>query len=138
MMNYFTRFSRSLYFALLAYALVSACAADPARAWLAGRWQAYEIVEEDRPLQVETGEIQLELMENGRYGFTGTLNYREAGTYTVKNGIFLLTRDTLKLGAPEKAVEILSISGDTLILLMMEGSAKRILRMARMEEQTIN
>lgn len=100
---------------------------------LTGRWETLEVKEEERPLQVDLSEIHFAFHTDGTYAFHSTLNYREAGRYTLRDQ-YLLTTDTLEAGAAEKAVEITRLSTDTLRLRMMEAGKERFLLLTKTEE----
>ncbi len=100
---------------------------------LTGRWEALEVKEEERPLQVDPSEIRFAFFPDGTYDFHSTLNYREAGRYNLRDR-YLLTADTLHAGAMEKAVEIAQLNADTLRLRMMEAGKERHLLLTKTEE----
>lgn len=91
-----------------------------------GNWNAIELSEEGDSLAVDLKEINFEFLANGRYSFNSTLKYHEAGTFRL-DGPFLLSTDTTRNPAKEKAVEIIQMSGDTLMLLMQELDKSRVM-----------
>lgn len=91
---------------------------------LYGEWKIIELTEEGDSLAVDLNELGFQFKENGRYHFQSTLKYEEAGTYRL-DGPFLFSTDTTQESTTEKAVEILQLSGDTLILLMQEAGKDR-------------
>lgn len=115
-------------FALLT--LLTACQSGYQAENLKGQWQAIAITEEGTPLAVDPSQIQLSFTSEDRYTYESTLNYREAGSYSV-DGAYLFTRDTLNQASTEKAVEILQLASDTLQLKMMDGDKERQLTMVR-------
>lgn len=118
-----------------ALACLTACHDEAAsrRELLTGRWEALEVKEEERLLQVELSEIHFAFHTDGTYDFHSTLNYREAGRYSLRDQ-YLLTTDTLEPGAVEKVVEIARLSADTLRLRMMEAGKERFLLLTKTEE----
>ena len=63
--------------------------------------------------------------------YKGTLNHKESVFFDIK-GDLLLTLDTLNNGSAEKAVEILKLSRDSLVIKMQEGANNRKLAFKRM------
>ena len=101
---------------------------------LLGHWQAAEVLEEDTPLPIDIKEISFEFKGDKNYTFSSTLNYREAGSYFV-DAHFLYTTDTINQASTEKAVEILTLSEDSLHLRMQQNGKERILKLARKNDQ---
>ncbi len=93
---------------------------------LTGTWKAIELTQEGDSLEIDLGEVSFKFMENGRYQFNSTLKYKEAGTYHI-DGPFLFSTDTTQNILHEKAVEIIQLSGDTLILRMEELDKERVM-----------
>ncbi|MBK6903751.1 MAG: lipocalin family protein [Saprospirales bacterium] len=118
-----------ILFLLLAYA---ACT-NRAESEIQGSWQAYEILEEGVPLELDPAEIRFEFREDRGYSFFSTLNYREKGAFRVQAG-YLYTRDSLQAGAIEKAVRIERFSTDTLVLEMSDQGKNRLLKLHRSAE----
>ena len=93
---------------------------------LIGKWQGVKVMEEGKPLNLDAGEINFAFYPNAGYTFTSTLNYQEAGTFSI-DGHLLYTRDTLNENAKEKAVEIREASRDTLVFSMKDKGKDRLL-----------
>ena len=104
--------------------LLTACDSGYQEEQLHGSWTAVAITEEGTPLAVDPSVIQLSFFDNQQYTYQSTLNYREAGTYSVASD-YLYTRDTLNQASTEKAVELLMLSQDSLKIKMMEAGKER-------------
>ena len=96
---------------------------------LKGKWTAVQLTEEGDSLKVNLEEITLDFREKG-YDFTSTLNYKEAGTYDLKDNL-LTTLDSLNVDQQEKVVEITKLQNDSLFIRMNEGGKERVLVMTR-------
>lgn len=96
---------------------------------LLGEWQATELLEEGKPLEIDVQEINLNF-EGNTYTFSSTLNYKEAGSYFVDDS-YLFTTDTVNLASTEKAVEIVTLTNDTLILKMNDLGKERLLKLQK-------
>jgi len=105
--------------------LVFSCQKQPSID-ITGTWKAIELTQEGDSLEIDLGEVSFIFTENGRYQFNSTLKYKEAGTYHI-DGPFLFSTDTTQNTPHEKAVEIIQLSGDTLILRMEELKKERIM-----------
>ena len=97
---------------------------------IVGTWKALELTQEGDSLGIDLKEVSFEFTENGRYQFYSTLEYKEAGTFHI-DGPFLFSIDTTQNIEREKAVEILQLSGDTLILRMEEFGKERVMVLGR-------
>ncbi|HMQ49820.1 MAG TPA: hypothetical protein PKA00_20400 [Saprospiraceae bacterium] len=97
---------------------------------LRGNWQAAEVLEEGRPLGVDPSLIRMQFAANGKYTYSSTLNYQEAGTYYLEDN-YLFTTDTLNQASTEKTVEIILLSDDSLHLKMMDTGKERLLKLFR-------
>ena len=113
--------------------LAAASCTNRAESEMQGSWQAYEILEEGVPLELDPAEIRFEFREDRGYSFFSTLNYREKGAFRVQAG-YLYTRDSLQAGAIEKAVRIERFSPDTLVLEMSDQGKNRLLKLRRSAE----
>ncbi len=96
---------------------------------LKGKWRAVQLTEEGDSLKVNLDEITLNFHEKG-YDFTSTLNYKEAGIYTLKDNL-LTTLDSLNEGTQEKVVEITRLQNDSLYIRMNEEGKERLLVLTR-------
>lgn len=114
---------------ILSFMIISSCSQWSAQD-LTGLWEATSVTEEDQSLEVDYPSISLLLNTDGTYEYSGTLNYREAGKWSVKSN-YLYTRDTLKPDGDQKIVFIKSFSKDTLELQMAEAEKTRILKMVK-------
>ena len=54
---------------------------------LVGKWQATSLMEDEMPIPVLPSEVGFEFFDNGYYHFRSTLNYREAGTFSVRGSL---------------------------------------------------
>lgn len=98
---------------------------------LTGNWQASEVLEEGRPLGIEPSLIRMQFTDNGKYSYSSTLNYQEAGTYYLEDN-YLFTTDTLNQASTEKTVEIILLSADSLHLKMIDSGKERLLKLYRL------
>ncbi len=97
---------------------------------LIGSWQAVSVLEEGKPLDIETEVIQISFTPDGSYAYQSTLNYRESGSYYLDSK-YLFTTDTINQASTEKAVEIIMLTEDSLQLKMMDTGKERLLKMVR-------
>ena len=97
---------------------------------LFGHWRGAGVLENGVPLDIDPAEIHFEFCENGKYTFQSTLNYREAGTFKMADGL-LYTLDTINQASSEKAVKVVKLSGDSLCLEMMTAGKIRMLKLVR-------
>lgn len=95
-----------------------------------GSWEAIEVTEEGQPLGVNVQEIGFTFLDEGRYTYRSTLNYKEAGSYYVESQ-YLFTTDTVNQATSEKAVEILQLNQDSLFLKMNDNGKERLLKLVR-------
>lgn len=98
---------------------------------LLGKWQAYELLEEGKRLEVQPEVINFNFMENGLYTYQGTLTYKEAGNYYLKSDL-LYTVDTVNEGSVEKAVRIMSLNPDSLLIKMNDRGKERVMKLKPM------
>jgi len=118
---------RHYLFLLLIFVLSSCGGIDKEQ--LKGNWTAVELTEEGDSLKVNLDEITLNFKDKG-YDFTSTLNYKEAGTYSLEKNL-LMTLDSLNEGTIEKVVEITKLQNDSLFIRMNEAGKERILVMTK-------
>ncbi|MCB0585062.1 MAG: lipocalin family protein [Phaeodactylibacter sp.] len=98
---------------------------------LIGKWTGIAVTEEGTPINVNPSEIKMTFGEKG-YAYFSTLNYREAGSYYIHSK-YLFTTDTLNQASTEKAVEIVKLTPDSLVLKMEEAGKERFLMMEKTE-----
>jgi len=109
--------------------LFLASCGNPLQNVVLGNWTATQITEEGKKLDVNIGEVKLNLQENGNYKYSSTLNYQESGSWFLDENL-LFTNDTIhKTG--QKAVMILEAKQDTLVLKMLENGKERLLTLAK-------
>jgi hypothetical protein len=96
---------------------------------LKGQWKAVSVVKNNQTFEVPLEEIKLNFTDKA-YSFEGTLQYREAGHYSISTP-FLYTIDTLDSDSEQKAVQILQLTNDTLEILMDQGGEEMILKMVK-------
>ena len=110
--------------------LFNACAQDDPNL-LIGSWTAYDVLEEGQSLDINASEIKLDFHNEEIYSYKSTLDYKEAGQYTVQAS-YLYTTDTLQENqAARKAVEIIQLTADSLQLRMNDEGKERILKMLK-------
>jgi lipocalin-like protein len=93
---------------------------------LCGKWQAASVTENGMPVDVALDEIGFEFSTNGFYNFHSTIDYREAGTFSLR-GDLLYTLDTINEASSEKTVKVLTLTADSLAIKMHEDGHPRIL-----------
>jgi len=118
---------RHFLFGLLIFLVTSCGGLDQEQ--LKGKWTAVTLTEEGDSLKVNLDEITLNFKDKG-YDFTSTLNYKEAGVYSLKKNL-LTTQDSLNEGTIEKVVEITKLQNDSLFIRMNEGGKERLLVMTK-------
>jgi hypothetical protein len=99
---------------------------------LIGSWQAAQVIEDDMPLELDVSSIGFKFFPTHIYNYTGTLNYKEAGTFEVR-GDMLYTTDTINKASSEKVVKIVSLTEDSLFLKMNEEGKIRILKLSKVQ-----
>ncbi len=123
--------SNSVFILSLVILLATACQ-KLENELLPGKWQAVEVLEEGKPLDVDASTIWLQLDGNENYTFEGTLNYREAGKYYIQSNL-LYTLDTINQASTEKAIEIVTLTPDSLLIKMNEDGKERLLKMTKVD-----
>jgi hypothetical protein len=104
---------RNLFFLLLLL-IVFSCA-NPSND-LIGKWSATSVLQDDKVLDLDLNLVGFEFDQNGKYSFTSTLDYREAGDFHITDNK-LITLDTIH-GKGQKSVLIERLDEDTLQLRM--------------------
>jgi len=99
---------------------------------LAGKWQGAALLEDGTPMPVDPGEVGFEFFLNGLYQYHSTLNYREAGTFSVR-GNLLYTLDTINEASTEKAVKIMSLTPDSLFLKMNADGKELVVKLSKVQ-----
>lgn len=118
-----------LCFLLVCFAIFIVGCASVDVAQLDGDWIGIEVLEEGEPLEIKPSDIRFIFdTESKGYQYFSTLNYKEAGTYHLDSK-FLYTLDTINQASRERSVEILQMSGDSLVLRMMEEGKERVLKL---------
>ena len=96
-----------------------------------GKWAGIAVIEEGSPINIDPSEVRMSFKDKG-YIYSSTLNYEEAGTYYIHSK-YLYTTDTLNQASTEKAVEIVKLTPDSLVLKMNETGKERLLMMEKVE-----
>lgn len=99
---------------------------------LVGKWQGASLIEDGVPMQVSPSEIGFEFFNKGFYHFRSTLNYREAGRYSLI-GNLLYTMDTINEASTEKSVQILELSDDSLFLKMNAEGKEQLVKLFKVK-----
>ncbi len=130
------KFRSAWIFALVGLLQASCDQLFPER-MLHGSWQATLVLEAQDTLPVDPSEIQLHFDEAGRYRYHSTLNYREAGYFSLK-GDRLYTRDTLHADTTlERFVKVAALTSDSLVLWMRTPDHKtRVIRFRKTSSST--
>ena len=100
------------------------------RGMIVGEWAGIAALEEGASIGVDPSLIRMTFGDKG-YTYSSTLNYREAGAYYIDSK-YLYTTDTLNQASTEKAVEIVKLTADSLVLKMNESGRERFLIMEKM------
>lgn len=95
---------------------------------ISGNWQAASLSEEGKPLKVNVDAIYFHFDENGGYEYSGTLKYKEKGSYYLQ-GDLLYTLDTINESSVEKAVRITKLTPDSLYLKMNASGKEQFLHL---------
>ncbi len=119
---------KNTHICLLLLLFATSCS-NPLQDAVIGNWKAALVTEEGEKLAVDTGEVKLSLQENGQYNYSSTLNYQEAGSWFLDDNL-LFTNDTIHK-AGQKAVMILEVKKDTLVLKMVEKGKDRLLTLVK-------
>ena len=82
---------------------------------LNGNWQASQMKLGDSLLNIQYELITLKILPHHRYAFTNNLNQTEAGIFEIRDSLLLLN-DTTGTGMREKALHILQLNKDSLLL----------------------
>lgn len=99
---------------------------------LVGKWQGAALFEDGVPMPINPTDIGLEFFSKGFYNFRGTLNYREAGAYSV-SGNLLYTLDTINEASTEKSVQILHVTDDSLFLKMNAEGKEQLIKLFKVK-----
>ena len=119
---------KKFFLLLYGICLCSSCFNDYSD--LNGRWQAYAMLEEGEPAEIDLQHVYFQFSPDGTYSYHGTLNYREAGTYRIERKL-LYTIDTLHEERLEKAVKIAHLSADSLHFLMNAEGKEQLLKLSK-------
>lgn len=96
-----------------------------------GEWAGIAVMEEGSPVNVDPTVIRMAFKGKG-YAYSSTLNYKEAGMYHI-DAKYLYTTDTINQASTEKAVEIVKLTVDSLVLKMNEDGKERFLVMGKVQ-----
>ncbi len=96
-----------------------------------GQWKAHLLTEDRDTLRFPPNDVQLIFLPDKTYEYHGTLRYREAGQFRAE-GRVIYTTDTLSNTKSEKAVHIERLTGDTMVLNMVENKKHRRLELHRL------
>ncbi len=99
---------------------------------LVGKWQATSILEDGMPMPIPVNVVGFEFFPNGYYNFRSTLEYKEAGTFDV-SGSFLHTLDTINEASTQKAVQIMQVSEDSLLLKMNADGKEQLIKLFKIK-----
>lgn len=94
---------------------------------LEGNWQINKMLVHDTALKIDYQIMKLQFMPLHRYSFTNNLNQTEAGIFEIKDSLLLLS-DTTKTKIVERAIQIMRLSNDTLLLRQnFQGNEARLI-----------
>lgn len=97
---------------------------------LVGEWQAVGLSEEGDSLKVDASDVRFSFSASGRYQYFSPLNYHESGLYNIE-GKYLLWTDTTRSEQAEKAVEIVKLINDSLVIKMNNEGKERLMVLLR-------
>lgn len=97
---------------------------------ICGEWKAIEVTEEGMPIEMDLSAVKFHFYSNGFYNYNSTLNYVEAGTYSI-DGDLLYTLDTINKASSEKAVRIMSLTSDSMSIKMLANGIERVFKLAK-------
>lgn len=121
---------KNLGIGLVLIILMNSCATIN-KSLLVGKWQAIELLEDGQPMEADIEVIHFQFDKNRQYTYAGTLNYHEAGVYSIESK-YLYTLDTLNQATTEKAVEIVQLTKDSLRLRMNDTGKERLMILKKM------
>ncbi len=111
--------------------ILSACGDGLDEKLLVGKWQAFELLENEEVVDLDLSPVYFEFSANERYHFQSTLKFSESGRYYTM-GHLLYTTDTTTTEAFEKAVKIVQLNQDSMSFLMNDQGVGKQLRLVRM------
>lgn len=120
---------RLLALSALTLALLPSCG-EPEDRQLVGNWRAVSVTEGLDSVRLNPAEISFRFAADNRYQFESTLRYREAGTWSYREG-FLTAQDTTNSPAAERVVAVDKLTTDSLVLRMNGESAERVVVLLR-------
>lgn len=117
--------------ALLAFSLccLPSCG-EPEDRRLVGRWRAVSVTEGQDSVRLDPAEVAFDFTATNRYTFESTLRYREAGTWSYRNG-HLIAQDTTHVPAAERVVAVDKVTADSLVLRMNGELKERVVVLLR-------
>ncbi len=84
---------------------------------IVGTWDAVSLKKDTSLITERLELVKIQFLENGRYSYTGGIEYKEAGRFEYRKDR-LIMQDTLKPDREAIALNIKAFSEDTLCLLM--------------------
>lgn len=105
---------------------LASCIQNPEEA-IIGAWNVSAITSENPLPNYNLTDFHFDFLPDGSYQYSGNLYYRESGRFSVKSG-YLYTTDTLNQASTEKAVQIIKLSRDSLVLRMANETIMRMVR----------
>jgi hypothetical protein len=120
---------KNLFLLLLPIITFLGCGDNQTRK-ICGKWQTVAVTEEGEVVNMDLSAMKFEFQNNGIYNYKSTQDYIEAGSFSIQ-GDLLYTLDTINKASSEKAVRILKLTRDSLLLQMMAGSKERIFSLAK-------
>lgn len=97
---------------------------------LQGQWRGLSATQAGDSLQLDATEIFFQFGEDGIYHYQSTLNYQEAGTYQLKQGILYAT-DTVHQEQAERVVAIDQLTEDSLLIRWRRAGAEQLITLVR-------
>ncbi|MEM7573064.1 MAG: lipocalin family protein [Bacteroidota bacterium] len=97
---------------------------------LQGQWRGVSATQAGDSLQLDANEIFFQFGEDGIYHYQSTLNYQEAGTYRLQQGILYAT-DTVHREQTERVVAIDRLNEDSLTIRWRRAGAEQLITLVR-------
>ena len=119
-----------LYFVIVVSAFLVGCKSEYSNRQLAGRWVAISLTEENVAVAADLSQVWMEFTEKGGYKFHSTLNIVEEGRFRLHRKL-LVRQNVAVPDEPEKAVELVWVHRDSMMIGMREGEKTRLLTMKR-------
>ena len=120
-----------LFFLLVTFLFACGPAYSPEE--LSGDWTGLRFTQEGDSVPIDPAQLRFRFDETGEYTFNGTLRYEESGNYRLERDL-LYTKDASRDTSMEKAVKILQLDPDTLVLKMNAAGREQLLTLKKTDQ----